>query len=57
MKTLTSQFGLIEVTYSVYKGYAESLKDTSEFSWTDESWQFEQGVIEVMKLNTQYSLL
>lgn len=44
-ENLTSQFGLIEVTYSVYKGYAESLKDTSEFSWTDESWQFEQGVI------------
>lgn len=44
-ENLTSQFGLIEVTYSVCKGYAESLKDTSEFSWTDESWQFEQGVI------------
>ncbi|EHM66661.1 phage tail protein [Staphylococcus epidermidis VCU071] len=44
-ENLTSQFGLIEVTYSVYKGYTESLKDTSEFSWTDESWQFEQGVI------------
>lgn len=44
-ENLTSQFGLIEVIYSAYKGYAESLKDTSEFSWTDESWQFEQGVI------------
>lgn len=44
-ENLTSQFGLIEVIYSAYKGYAESLKDTSEFSWTDESWQFEQGII------------
>lgn len=36
---------LFEMTFSVYKGYSESLKDTSEFSLSDETWQFEAGVL------------
>lgn len=45
IENLTDRFGTFEITFSVYKGYSESLKDTSEFSWSDESWQFEQGVL------------
>lgn len=33
-----------ELTFPVHKGYAESVKDTSEFSLNDGNWQFEAGV-------------
>ncbi|MVK33705.1 phage tail family protein [Staphylococcus aureus] len=34
-----------EMTFSVFKGYSESLKDTSQFSLSSGDWQFEAGVL------------
>lgn len=34
-----------EMTFSVFKGYSESLDDTSQFSLLNGRWQFEAGVL------------
>lgn len=34
-----------ELTFSVYKGYSESLKSTDKFSLSNGDWQFEEGLI------------
>lgn len=34
-----------ELTFSVYKGYSESLKSTDKFSLSSGDWQFEEGLI------------
>lgn len=34
-----------EMTFSVYKGYAESINDTSDLNFLNDNWQFESGVI------------
>lgn len=45
IEDLTATFGTFEITFSVYKGYSESYKDTSDFDFSDESFQFQQGII------------
>lgn len=42
---LTSSFATFKVTFIVFKGYSESLKDTSQFSLSSGDWQFEAGVL------------
>ncbi|GEP80675.1 phage tail domain-containing protein [Staphylococcus carnosus] len=42
---LTNSFATFEVTFVVFKGYSESLKDTSQFSLSSGDWQFEAGVL------------
>lgn len=42
---LTNSFATFKVTFVVFKGYSESLKDTSEFSLSSGDWQFEAGVL------------
>lgn len=37
--------GKINIDFTVFKGYSESLKDTSEFSLSSSDWQFENGVL------------
>lgn len=39
------QNGEFEITFIVYKGYAESLYDTDQFSLGDGNWQFESGLV------------
>ncbi|MFP4921058.1 phage tail domain-containing protein [Staphylococcus coagulans] len=34
-----------ELTFTVYKGYSESLKNTDEFSLSSGDWQFEEGLL------------
>ena len=34
-----------EITFTVYKGYAESLYDTDQFSLMSDNWQFESGLL------------
>lgn len=34
-----------EITFTVYKGYSESLYDTDQFSLIDGKWQFESGLV------------
>ena len=34
-----------ELTFSVYKGYSESLKSTDKFSLSSGDWQFEEGLL------------
>ena len=43
---LTNSFATFKVTFVVYKGYSESLRDTSQFSLSSGDWQFEVGVID-----------
>ena len=38
---LTNSFATFEVTFVVFKGYSESLKDTRQFSLSSGDWQFE----------------
>ncbi|HJF67086.1 MAG TPA: phage tail family protein [Staphylococcus kloosii] len=38
---LTNSFATFKVTFVVFKGYSESLKDTSQFSLSSGDWQFE----------------
>ncbi len=45
IEDLTSTFGTFEVTFSVYKGYSESLYKTDQFSLMSNKWQFESGVM------------
>lgn len=42
---LTNSFATFKVTFVVFKGYSESLKDTSQFSLSSGNWQFESGVL------------
>lgn len=41
----TSYFGTFKVTFVVYKGYSESLDDTSEFSLKNGRWQYESVAV------------
>lgn len=42
---LTNSFATFKVTFVVYKGYSESIDDTSKFSLDNGRWQFESGVL------------
>lgn len=42
---LTNSFATFKVTFVVYKGFSESLDDTSQFSLNNGRWQFESGVL------------
>lgn len=42
---LTNSFATFKVTFVVYKGYSESIDDTSQFSLDNGRWQFESGVL------------
>lgn len=44
-ENLTNSFATFKVTFVVFKGYSESLKDTSQFSLSSGDWQFESGVL------------
>ncbi|MDW3979358.1 phage tail family protein [Staphylococcus saprophyticus] len=44
-ENLTNSFATFKVTFVVFKGYSESLKDTSQFSLSSGNWQFESGVL------------
>lgn len=39
------KFGTFEITFTVYKGYSESLYDTDNYNLSDGLWQFESGVL------------
>ncbi|MDT0754024.1 phage tail family protein [Mammaliicoccus sciuri] len=39
------QNGEFEITFTVYKGYSESLYDTDQFSLMSDNWQFESGLL------------
>ncbi len=39
------QNGEFEITFTVYKGYSESLYETDQFSLIDGKWQFESGLV------------
>lgn len=45
IEDLYSRNGEISITFSVFKGYSESLKDTDEFSLSSGDWQFEGGLL------------
>lgn len=40
-----SSSGEVEIEFKVFKGYSESLKDTSDFSLSSGEWQFEDGLL------------
>jgi phage-related protein len=42
---LTNKFATFAVTFVVFKGYSESLKETDQFSLSSGDWQFEAGVL------------
>ncbi|MCE5001751.1 phage tail family protein [Staphylococcus pseudoxylosus] len=42
---LTNYFATFQVTFVVFKGYSESLKETDEFSLSSGDWQFEGGLL------------
>ena len=44
-ENLTNSFATFKVTFVVFKGYSESLKDTSQLSLSSGDWQFEAGVL------------
>lgn len=44
-ENLTNSFATFKVTFVVFKGYSESLKDTSQLSLSSGDWQFETGVL------------
>ena len=39
------KFGSFEISFVVYKGYSESLKDTLDVNFLSDNWQFESGLI------------
>ena len=45
IEDLYSRNGEISITFSVFKGYSESLKDTDKFSLSSGDWQFEGGLL------------
>ncbi|MDW4134812.1 phage tail family protein [Staphylococcus saprophyticus] len=42
---LTNSFATFKVTFVVFKGYSESLKETDQFILSSGDWQFEGGVL------------
>lgn len=44
-ESLTNSFATFAVTFVVFKGYSESLKETDQFSLSSGDWQFEAGVL------------
>ncbi|MCD8794873.1 phage tail domain-containing protein, partial [Staphylococcus gallinarum] len=44
-ESLTNSFATFAVTFVVFKGYSESLKETDQFSLSSGDWQFEGGVL------------
>lgn len=44
-ENLTNSFATFAVTFVVFKGYSESLKETDEFSLSSGDWQFEGGLL------------
>lgn len=42
---LDSSAGQFELTFKVYKGYAESIKGTMDINFLSDNWQFEGGLI------------
>ncbi|MBM6637505.1 distal tail protein Dit [Staphylococcus xylosus] len=44
-ESLTNSFATFAVTFVVFKGYSESLKETDQFSLSSGNWQFEGGVL------------
>lgn len=45
IEDIYSRNGEISITFSVFKGYSESLKETDEFSLSSGDWQFEGGLL------------
>ncbi|MDW4078351.1 phage tail family protein [Staphylococcus saprophyticus] len=45
IEDIYSRNGEISITFSVFKGYSESLKDTDKFSLSSGDWQFEGGLL------------
>ena len=45
IEDLYGRNGEFEITFTVYKGYSESLYDTDQFSLIDGKWQFESGLV------------
>ncbi|WP_063410292.1 phage tail domain-containing protein [Staphylococcus succinus] len=45
IEDLYSRNGEISITFSVFKGYSESLKNTDKFSLSSGDWQFEGGLL------------
>lgn len=43
--SIGDKFGEFAITFVVYKGYSESLKDTSDINFLSDNWQFESGLI------------
>lgn len=41
---LTNSFATFAVTFTVFKGYSESMYDTSHIRVNDDTWQFESGI-------------
>lgn len=39
------KYGSFEISFVVYKGYSESLKDTLDVNFLSDNWQFESGLI------------
>lgn len=44
-ESLTNSFATFAVTFVVFKGYSESLKETDQFSLSSGDWQLEGGVL------------
>ena len=44
IEDLTAYFGTFTITFVVYKGYSESMYDTSHIRNNDDTWQFEAGM-------------
>lgn len=44
-ENLTNSFATFAVTFVVFKGYSESLRDTSQFSLSNDRWQLEQNIL------------
>lgn len=51
---LTNSFATFEVTFVVFKGYSESLKDTNDIELLQENVQFEQGLELAEKLQYKH---
>lgn len=45
IEDIYSRNGEISITFSVFKGYSESLKETDEYSLSSGEWQFEGGLL------------
>lgn len=42
---LTDAFGTFNITFTVYKGYSESLYETDQYDKTSDKWQFGNGLL------------